>query len=202
MRSWLTICLLSNGCAYRFTNQFVTLPPGVRSIAVEAVYDTSREVLPHEIMWEALQRSLAQDGHFQIVSQGSADALVRAHITKADDLPVGNAEKNGPDRDVKRSRSSDFSVEDFRHLPEAGEFTTRQSLSVGVDVEVINLATQEIIFKRQYTRTKEFRSFRSETSVVQKKSHFLFFEEARTAKFRELSRDVADSFVRDFVVGR
>jgi hypothetical protein len=191
-----------SGCVYRFTNQHIVLPPGIRTIAIEAVYDTSREVLPHDLLWEALQEAFAADGHLRVVSQGRADALVRAHITRASDGPTGSAESKGSLKDSKGIAIDQLQPSDFRLLPEAGEFTTKQELSISVEVEVIDLRSRESLFNKSYQSLRTFRSFRSETSVAQRKSHFLFFEEARAAKFSEMSKDIAKAVVRDFLVGR
>ena len=48
----LSLCVISiAGCAYRFTNKHIVTPEGIKTIAVEAIYDTGREVIRHELLW-------------------------------------------------------------------------------------------------------------------------------------------------------
>jgi len=41
----LLITTILASCTYRFTNRHVAAPGGIRSIAIESIYDTSKEVL-------------------------------------------------------------------------------------------------------------------------------------------------------------
>src|SRR4051794_6895040 len=77
------LATLLSACAYRFTSEHTAPPAGVRTIAIEAIYDASREVIPRELLWESLQNAFAADGHIKLAPQSRADALLRAHIKEA-----------------------------------------------------------------------------------------------------------------------
>src|SRR5690606_27855960 len=93
------IFFLATSCASRFTNEHVVKPEGIQTIAVEAVFDTSREVLPHEAFWGSLQTAFAANGHLQVVPQSDADALVRAHVKSAAIRHIGSPSVQKPEDD-------------------------------------------------------------------------------------------------------
>jgi len=190
-------------CAYKFTNRNLQLPQGINSIAVEAVYDTSREVLPHEILWESLQRAFAADGHLRLVSQGSADALLRAHITSGSVNPTGSTTQNLPleDENVKAGAAVPPFPDDFRKLTQAGEYTTKEVLALVVQIEVIDLYSRAVIFSKSYSGAETFTSARTD-QVAQKKSHYLLYEEALNTDFKRVAERISSDVVRDFIVGR
>jgi len=189
---------LLQACAYRFTNRHIAPPTNIRSIAFESVYDTSREVLSHEILWEKLQYAFTSDGRIRVASQKDADALLRVHIvsgsvTPTRDLTVGFADK---DPDVFEERMPPPPPEKFRVLPEAGEYTTRDCLSVNVVVEVWNLKTKALLMRKNYPVAENFLSLNKTTSANQ----FLRYEEAQDTSMMQISEKIASAVVRDLLV--
>ena len=204
-----SICLCTSACAYRFTNQHVSPPPGVRTIAVEAIYDTSREVLPHEMLWESLQTAFASDGHLRLTSQGGADALVRAHIKSASVIPAGGNianDLNVSDQTTKIKDPKPFSLtsppplpNQFRRLTQAGEYQDKATISTVVEVEVWNLNTRALLFKKTYPTSGTFQALHASASTTANNNH-LRFDEAGRASFKTISDGVASDVVHGLML--
>lgn len=201
--AWLGMGLPVTACAYRFTNEHIKRPEGIRTVAVEAVYDTSREVVPHELLWEALQDAFAADGHLHLAPQSSADALVRAHLKQALISPAGTATKIDVDPDPKAARRNDGTPEDpvkFRRLNHAGEYHGNSILTATVDIEVWSLRTRTLLMRRTYPMSSTFKAFRGPDVEVSAGNNWLRYEEAGDAAFARLARGVAQQVVKDLIV--
>lgn len=72
--------LTLGGCAYRFTNSAQTLAVSKKSVAIEGIFDTTRQTLAHDILWRALQKSFAGTGKLRLLPAESADVLIRVHL--------------------------------------------------------------------------------------------------------------------------
>jgi hypothetical protein len=191
--------VVSAGCAYRFSNKNLQTPEGIRTIAVEAVFDTSREVLHHEHLWSEIQKALATDGHLRLVPVSKADALVRAHIRAANFVPSGDTLKNGPEDDPKvLDREAPEAPTDFKVLTQAGKYRDKAVISTVVEVEVWNLRTRTLIVKRTYGVQDSLQTIHA--SITPKGNDFLRLEEATDAKFHALTRNVAQQLVRDLFI--
>jgi len=199
-----TLLLLSGwalgGCAYHFTNSHVSPPTGVHSIAVEAIYDTSREVLPHELLWQSLQNAFASDGHLRLVPVSEADALVRAHIKSASVAPDGAEFENGPVNDPEVFKGdSPPPPSSFKKLPETGKYRDKGLISLVVEVEVWNLNTRTLLMRRSYPVAAGFQAVHA-PSITQTANDFLRYDESEQAAFAGLSDSIARSVVRDLLV--
>ena len=204
MRLLVGVFCLQWGCAYRFTNKHVTKPEGINSIAVEAVYDTSREVLPHEHLWKALQDAFASDGHLRIAPQASADALVRAHIKQVAITPSGSVPPNRePDKDPDPFSGGEApDPGDFRELSHQHPSKIRNyvSISVVVEIEVWSLRTRTLILKQSYPATDAFlANYYGQPSSSPANDH-LRFEEAIESRVKSVSEQIARGVVRDLLV--
>jgi hypothetical protein len=191
------------GCAYRFTNRAITRPEGVRSVAVEAVYDTSREVLPHEFLWQELQRAFAAEGHLKVVPQSSADALVRAHIRSASLSAVGTNTQNGPERDPDAtSREVPPQPNEFRTLTQAGEYRNKEQLDARVEVEVWSLRTRTLLLSRTYPLSEKFQAIHADKSgrFTTRANDYLRFEEATEARFKAMAERISRQVVQDLLI--
>ena len=204
-----SLCLCTTACAYRFTNQHVSPPPGVRTIAVEAIYDTSREVLPHEMLWESLQSAFASDGHLRLTSQSGADALVRAQIKSASVMPAGGNianDLNVSDQTTKIKDPKAFSLtsppplpNQFRRLTQAGEYQDKATISTVIDVEVWNLNTRALLFKKTYPTSATFQALHANASTTANNNH-LRFDEAGRASFKLIADGVANDVVKGLML--
>ncbi|MCX6130969.1 MAG: hypothetical protein NTX25_18165 [Proteobacteria bacterium] len=194
----LLLFMLSS-CVYRFTNTALRLPIGVRSIAVEAVYDTSREVVPHELIWSAVQKELARNGRLFVTSQNEADALMILTLNHASVRPSGTPSREPVSRDPVITDSEKGRPEDFRNLRRAGSWTTDESVNLTLSAEVIDLKTKTVLFRREYSGATSFKSLRS-VSVTSSNSAYLNYEEALQSKVKVLSEQLASRIVSDFLM--
>ena len=201
---FLCLSFVLSGCAYRFTNRHVKLPAGVHSVAVEAVFDTSQEVLPHEMLWQSLQRAFAADGHWQLVSQSQADALVRAHVRAASVTAVGtNLDNDLNSRGVVKVKDPEAFdggpppvPSDFNQMTQAGKFRDQGTLTTVVEVEAWNLSTRQLIARKVYPVTSGFRALHAASGVTTKFNDHLRYEEATREAFLHMSDGIAKDFVR------
>jgi hypothetical protein len=212
----LGFCHFAAGCAYRFTNEHMSTPPGVHTLAVEAIYDTSREVLPHELLWESLQQAFATDGHLKLAPQSSADALLRAHIKQAVVTTTGPISINPNDSlgnseiilDPKTFSKGDPPLPDqFKNMTQASEYQTQAATNVVVEVEVWNLNTRALILRKTYPAGRAFLAERAAAGVDPVKSYqvlynndYLRYDEAERANFKQISAAIASSVVTDLLV--
>lgn len=196
-------CLLA-GCAYRFTNKHVVRPEGIETIAVEAIYDTSREVLPHELLWKSLQDAFAADGHLRLAPQSAADALVRAHLRKASVLATGSI-GTPRDKEAERDpspydRAGPPRPEEFRELAKANVIRDQARMSLVVDVEVWSLRTKTKLLAKSYPVAGNFRTVHYSLPSSSLPNDHLRLAEANEAEFKSLSEGIARSLVRDLLV--
>jgi len=188
------------GCAYRFSNLHVRRPQNIKSIAIEAIYDTSREVLPHEIIWGELQQAFARDGHLVVASRKDADAILRAHITNAAVGPSGEVFTTKPTEDDPKvfDQDSPPSFNEFRRLPYAGEARKKMTFVIVMQVEVWHLETKELLLDRVYNLSGSFQAIRP--SGLPDATGFLRTEESMQADIALVARQAAESVVQDLLI--
>ena len=194
---FLSLCCLS--CSYRFTNLHSRAPKGVQNIAIEAVYDTSREVLPHDRLWESLQRAFAANGKLKVTSSDHSDAIVRAQITRASVTPYGDStEFDKIEKDPKAFDSNQPpSIDSYKKLHIARSIKGKELLAMAVTVEIWNLNTKTLLFKRSYPVSKTYRAVSGTTTA---ENAFLRSEEDLASAFHGQSDSIAAKVVQDFLV--
>ena len=193
---------------YRFTNTHVAPPPGVHTVAVEAIFDTGREVLPHELLWDSLQTAFASDGHLRLVPQARADALVRAHIRDARVMPAGdnNIIDTAKDGSRKIKDPVAFSHDlppvpsSFRHITQTDVYSSRADIKTVVDVEVVNLNTHQVLLKRTYDLLGEFQAIHAAGGLTLVNNDHLRYLEAADARFKQMADGIANAVVQTLLV--
>ena len=188
-----------SSCAYRFTNVAMSPPKGINSIAVEGIYDTSREVIPHEILWTSLMEEFGRNGRLMVTSKENADALVRVQLKEASVFPSGAQNAEPIYKDPVVTADNKRTPGEFKNLRRAGNWTTSETLTYNIVVEVHNLKTREKIFERTYSTGGVFRSFRDST-VAQPTTGFLLYEEALEARMKSISASLARKVVTDILL--
>lgn len=195
----ITILLFSS-CVYQFTNTHVGRMPGLRTVAIESIYDTSSESLPHEVLWEALQRAFAADGHLRVVSRTEADVLVRAHITDGSvtpSAPVETNSKNPDDRDPDVFEGGNVPRPSaYKRLSIAREQATKETMAVKIVVEAWQMHTGKLIFSKAYGAARTFDSSRIRAPLTY---NYIRHEEALTNQFDIATNTISDQVVRDFL---
>ncbi|RYZ58731.1 MAG: hypothetical protein EOP07_06095 [Proteobacteria bacterium] len=199
----LGLCLLlpimSSACAYRFTNTSLRNPLGIQTIAVEAVWDESREVIPHELLWSAVQREIIRNGRVTLTNQDEADALMVVTITGAKVSPAGTPSQEALSKDPPNSDTDKKNPEDYRNIRRAGSWTTDEGLTISVHVDVFDLKSRAVLFKKDYSTGITFKSLRPVT-ITPTESSFLHYEEALDARFKAVSDGLAHSIANDFLM--
>lgn len=195
----VSIFVISSGCAYRFTNTAIRNPLGIQTLAVEAVWDDSREVIPHEELWTAVQREVIKNGRVTLTNQEEADALMVVSVTSAKVAPVGTPSQEAFDKDPPESDVEKGKPSDYRNLRRAGTWTTDEGITLSVHVNVYDLKSRAVLFSRDYSRGVTFKSFRP-VSVTPTESVYLHYEEALDARFKDVSESLATSIVNDFLM--
>lgn len=190
-----------SGCAYKFSNKDLKTPEGIRTIAVEGIFDTSREVLHHEHLWSELQKAFASDGHLRVVTVGKADALVRAHIKTASISPSGESIPNGREKDPKSfDKEEPDAPAEFKVLTQAGKYRDKAVISTVIEIEVWNLWTRTLILKRNYGISESMQTIHAAVNVTTKGNDFLRLEESSDAKFQQIAKNAASQLVRDLFI--
>ncbi len=194
----------SFGCAYRFSNIAMKVPYGARRLAIEAVYDTSDDVLPHHILWQELYRSFAARGKMALSSAKDADIILRAHINHSDDSPI-DIDRPLPDKDLLKGddifdpKKNGSPGDKFKNLMKAGSWTKKQGMGFVVRIDAWNLHTNQRIFDQTYNGGAQVLSLRGE-NLVNNSAQFLVFQEALINGFRRSSREIAEKVVTDFLL--
>ena len=195
----LLLPILSSSCAYRFTNTAMRSPLGIQTLAVEAVWDNSREVIPHELLWSAVQREIVRNGRVTLTNQDEADALMVVSITKAKVTPIGTPSQETLSKDPSVLDTNKGTPESYRNLRRAGSWTTAEGIMFTVHVNVYDLKSRALLFNRDYSSSIAFKSMRPVT-ITPTESAFLNYEEALQAQFKAASNSMANSIVNDFLM--
>lgn len=199
--SLIAIFLVQAGCVYRFTNLHLNTPENIRTIAVEAIYDSSKEILPHDILWHEVQRAIAADGHMIVTTPASADAILTVKIKNARFAPTGTVVKPQAITEDPPAISPDDgaipSYKSFQTLTEAVEIMPSTSMVIEVHVELWHLEKKKLLFEKQYVQSETFLSVRPSTSP---RNNFLRENEAFRSDFERMSRLISESLVNDLLV--
>ncbi len=197
----LVVSVGLSSCVYRFTNLHVSAPEGIRTVSVESVYDTSREILPHELLWEELQRTIAAEGHLMLASRSKADALLRVRIKNARFSPTGTVVKpQSMTKDpstISPTQESMPNYRDFRNLTEAAELMPSTAVLLEVDVQLWHLEKRTLLFEKTYVQSESFLSVRPSTSP---RNNHLRENEAFRADFGRMSKAIAEKVVADLLI--
>jgi hypothetical protein len=196
----LIICISS--CTYQLTNLKSASPNNIRSIFVEAVYDTATEPAPHELLWDEIQRAIAANGQLRLSGPNEADAILRAHIVK---VQMGKAgERKAPvvsrrstEPDVFAGQQQPPTPGQLRDISIADDHYMKTSWSSVVQVEVWDLTTRKLILQRQYPLSGEIPTIRGD---VPAEIHHLRNEESFQHGFANASRSIAERIVGDLLI--
>ncbi len=201
----LLYCLTSSlSCAYQFSHLQVMKYP-FRSIAVEGIYDTTSEVLPHEIMWSEMQRAFIRDGRLMLTSPDQADALVTLHLKEASLSPAGtivdlDRSSNGgsirKDPSVFKGKEPPI-FDEIKNLTRAGEVADKQAISASVNVKIWDLHKQTVVLNRDYALSE---LFMSADNVGDPMNEFLNHEEKLSSDFKRMSQRLASRVLQDFFI--
>jgi hypothetical protein len=185
--------LFVNSCAYRFTNLSTTAPSGIKTVAVEAVYDTSREALPHEILWTEMQKAIIENGRLGLVPRAEADALLRTHVQSFSLHPKENALPTGRAPQLTVGEGNEKSWKPMTSV----EVPSKEISGMTIEVEVWDLKTREVVFKKTYGSTGTIDNVFWVPEVTLPDSNYLFYEEAVNSKIQAFARDISSKAISD-----
>lgn len=189
-------------CTYRLTNLHSSSPENIRTVFVEAVYDTGAEVLPHEHLWDELQRALAANGQMMVAPSKNADALLRAQIIstligKAGERRVTQTDRKTREPNYFDGQKSPPTPGQVRNLSIADDYYTKTRWQSSVRVELWDLRSQKLILQREYPISGEVLANRGD---INPQLHHLRHEESFNASFSNAARVVAEKVVTDILI--
>ena len=190
------------GCAYRLTNLHTASPNNIKTIHVEAVYDTSLEAIPHEQLWDELQRAIATNGQIRLVPAKTADALLRAHIIRTQTVKAGERKTLTTNRrtreaDIFAGQQAPPSPGQLRDISTADDYYVKTGWTSIVQIELWDLTTRKLLLQRDYPMSGEVLANRGD---VPAQIHHLRHEESFAASFKTAARGVAEKVVTDLLV--
>jgi hypothetical protein len=196
------ILVLVTSCAYRLTNLHTVRPGDIKSIFVEGVYDTSAEPIPHEKLWDELQRAVAAHGQLRLAPPEEADAILRAQVIKTSSAKAGErkvtlSKSKRKDPEIFSGQSSPPTPGVLRDISVAEDYYVKTSWTSVVLVEVYDLRTRNLLMQRQYPMSAEVVAARGDQPT---EIHHLRFEESLNASFGNASRGLAERIVTDLLV--
>lgn len=190
-----------SSCSYRLTNLHTSAPNGIKTVFVEAVYDTGSEVLPHELLWDELQRAIAANGQLHLARPSGADAILRAQIIssqtgKAGERRVSQTNRKTREPDYFAGQSAPPTKGKVRNLSVADDYYLKTRWQSFVRVELWDLRTQKLILQREYPMSGEVLANRGDVSA---QLHHLRHDESFNASFGNSARAVAEKVVTDIL---
>ena len=195
----LQLSFLSHlSCAYRFSKTRLVIPKNQRSIAVEAIYDVGENVIPHELLWESLQREIAWSGKFLLRSRNTADLYLRALVSRSGSHQFESTASStirdpnvfiDPDTNLPRDPAK------YLDLRSASVFSKRKRISVSIEVEIWDLHTRKKIFAKSYDLKQTLNMFSGRST---NESRFIRHEEDLEYSYQALFSRVAKQITADF----
>jgi hypothetical protein len=178
----LIIRLLSLGvffsCQYRFTN--LNSPNlGYHTIGVEAVYDTSQKRVPHEFLWNSLERALARNGRLLVTGVAESELYMRVHLKTASTTSF--------DLFIPKAPSKASSVDTYPR---------KEKYTLGFQVEVWDQADRRLVFQKSYVLPFLYDIYRPLSPLG---TEILRIQEARESQMVASLDELSDQVTRDLL---
>jgi hypothetical protein len=198
----LCLSIFLSNCAYRLTNLHSSTPGNIRTIFVEAVYDTGAEIVPHEQLWDELQRALAANGQIILAPATTADAILRAQIistkfAKSGERRVSQVNRKTREPDYFKGQTSPPTPGQLRDLSVADDYYMKTTWQSNVRVELWDLRNRKLLLQREYPLSGEVLANRGD---VAPQLHHLRHEESYNVSFANAARIVAEKVVTDILI--
>ena len=173
-------------------------PPGAKSIGIEAIHDTGKMVLPHEILWQELQRQFAINGRLIVVPVHKADLYLRAHIISASIDPLLTEERKTmePDSffDFSSNPAKPLAMKSYPNYNIASSYPITEALNVEMGVELWDLHRNKKVFWKNYSVETTWTVY---DASLPPEYTFLQTEETFEAAFLQLSQQVSRKIIKD-----
>lgn len=204
---FFTLCTLiltffQVGCAYRLTNLHTSSPNNIRTIHIEGVYDTSAEPVPHELLWDAIQRAVSANGQLKVAPADKADAILRAQIistqmSKGGERKILNSDRRRKEVEVFSGQSAPPAAGQLRDITVTDDFFVNTLWTSAVRVELWDLNTKALLLQREYQLSGDVVAYRGDLPV---QIHQLRFEEQFQYSFGNSANSLAERIVSDLLV--
>lgn len=189
---------IQSSCTYRMANSELKAPRGVESIYVEAIFDTSSKSLPHDVLWNEIQRAVVDSGKVRLASKLDADAHLRSHITAATIVQMDPIDKDRKFRDDPVYQGGiPAPYRDFKDLNTAIKYANKESISISVDVELIDRHTGKQLFRKVYPIARTYPILN--TSNIEAGNRFQRAEEAFESNFQQGSKTISVQILSDIL---
>lgn len=197
----LALCLsltLVCSCAYRFTNKYIYPPDGAKTIAIAPIFDSSRMVFPHDVLWYSLQQAFASSGHLNLTSASKADLFLQAHVKGAASSEYESdaiSKLPNPNMFLNPDNGQPYSPRNYVDLHAADNYSKRERLSVTVLVEIWDLRNKTLMLRKEYFLASNFNMMTIQFKPEE--SHYIRNEENAELMVVSLARDFAKNVVTD-----
>ena len=189
--------LMQSACAYRFTNRYIHPPEGGRRIAIAPIFDSSRVVVPHDVLWYALQNAFASSGHLVLANPAKADFYLQAHVQRASTLEYESDARSAlqnPHMFIDPNTNQPRAPDKYLNLHAAEIFSKREKLSFLVSVEIWDLRTRTLLLKGDYSVSSDFNML---TVPSPRESQFIRNEENSELSLIIQANSFAQQVVKD-----
>lgn len=185
------------GCVYHFANGYYQPPKGIQTLYIESIYDTSRTAVPHQILWEELQRVFAADGRVVLSNKKSADAYLRVHLREVNEGQFETSKTPPVDPPDLGNLEEPPLPSDLQNLKQAGEYAKKARINIAVTAEFLRLRPKmESISVKNYAGTATYSQLLTSVSPL---NYGLRAREARNNAFYASAVSIASSIKSDFL---
>ncbi len=192
------IAAAQSSCTYRLANSELKAPKGINKIYVEAVFDTSSKSLPHDLLWNELQRAVIDSGKVRLASRLDADAHLRTHITAANIIQMDPIDKDKKFReDPVYQGGLPAPYRDYKDLNTAIKYANKETISISVDVELIDRRNGKAIFRKNYPISRTYPILN--TGNVEAGNRYQRAEEAFESNFQQGSKSISVQILSDIL---
>lgn len=190
----LLILVLITSCAYRFTNQHIRIPDNARTLAIAPIYNTSRIVLSHDLLWDALQKAFAGDGHLILSSQKKADYYLQTHIHDARSYEFETDSTSIVQAPNFLDTGNPIAPKDYVNMHSAVLYSKREALVFHVSIEIWDLRTKTLLLKKNYPISTQFNMLAQQST---EESRYIRNEENYELMFAGQVKSLARQVVTD-----
>jgi hypothetical protein len=184
-------------CVYRFTNKHIHVPDGAKTIAIAPIFDSSRIVIPHDVVWGSLQNAFASSGHLVVTGVNHADFFLQAHLkdgVTAEYESDAISTVRDPRMFIDPSTSQPYTPKSYVNLNAADIFSKRERLSFTVFVEIWDLRKRTLLLQKEYPLSSNFNMSTIPSTL---ESRYLHNEEVVEYLVSSLAKGFAQNVVED-----
>jgi len=185
-----------SSCSYRLSNSSLRSPGGISTIYIESIFDTSSVVLPHDNIWEELQRSAISSGKIKLASRLKADAHLTTHIVHSEIVQTDPVPRTVSEDPSFKNGQPPPSYREYRNLNSSSKFANKENLNLVAVVQLIDRRSGKSIFKKEYNVS---RLYPIVDTTTERANRFQRADEAFEKNFQLLSEELAATIIGDIL---